>query len=193
MQIDRKKKYYREVWFENRCYLYLLERSVWVNIQVTDDFIEGAIRKAIKEYSMEQRTERNRKALHNTKLLLKNYSKLKKSVEAGMTDITKYDKFNHYQTKADELYVESIKRSKMRSLIVVTHIDNALTVIKEDYEKKGLQEKYEAFESCILDEMNYDDAALIYSSSKASISRWINEITIEVSVLLFGIEGLELI
>ncbi len=164
-----------------------------MNIQVTDDFIEGAIKKAIKEYSIEQRTERNRKALHNTKLLLKNYSKLKKSVEAGMSDITQYDKFIHYQTNVDELYIESIKRSKIRSLIVVTHIDNALAVIKEAYEKKGLPEKYDVFESCVLDEMTYDDAALIYNSSKASISRWINEITIEVSVLLFGIEGLELI
>jgi len=170
-----------------------MERSVLVNIQVTDDFIEGAIKKAIKEYSIEQRSERSRKALHNTKLLLKNYNKLKKSVEAGISGITQFDKSINKRSNVDELYIASIKRSKIGSMIVVTHIDNALAVIKNDYEKKGLPEKYEAFESCTLDEMTYDDAALVYNSSKASISRWINEITIEVSVLLFGVEGLELI
>ncbi|HCL01200.1 MAG TPA: hypothetical protein DHW61_02105 [Lachnoclostridium phytofermentans] len=33
---------------------------------------------------------------------------------------------------SDELYIESIKRSKLKGLIVITHIDKALALVQEE-------------------------------------------------------------
>ena len=47
-----------------------------MNQQTADELIEKAVKSAIKEYSKEQKVERKRKALHNIKLLFKNYRKI---------------------------------------------------------------------------------------------------------------------
>ncbi|WFR55373.1 hypothetical protein QA584_17380 [Anaerocolumna sp. AGMB13025] len=164
-----------------------------MNQQTADELIEKAVKSAIKEYSKEQKMEKKRKALHNTKLLLKNYRKIQKSIEEGVSEVMQLEKEYIVLNESDELYIESIKRSKLRSLIVVTHIDKALALAQEECKRKGIPEKYDAFISCMLDGMTYDDAAQKYLSSKPSISRWINDITKEVSIQLFGVEGMDLI
>lgn len=164
-----------------------------MNQQTADDLIEKAVKSAIREYSKEQKTEKKRKALHNTKLLLKNYRKIQQSIEEAVYEIRQLEQEYVVLNDSDELYIESIRRSKLKSLIVITHIDKALALVQEECNRKGTPEKYNAFISCMLDGMTYDDAAKEYLSSKPSISRWINDITKEVSIQLFGVEGVDLI
>lgn len=164
-----------------------------MNQQTADELIEKAVKSAIKEYSKEQKAEKKRKALHNTKLLLKNYRKIQQSIEEGVFEVMQLEKEYIVLNDTDELYIESIKRSKLRSLIVIAHIDKALVMTQEECNKKGIPEKYNAFVDCLLDGVTYDEAAERYNSSKTSISRWINDITKEISIQLFGVEGVELI
>lgn len=164
-----------------------------MNQQTADDLIEKAVKKAIKEYGREQKVERKKKALHNTKLLLKNYRKIQTSIEEGVSEAMQLEQDYIVLNETDELYIESIKRSKLRSLIVIAHIDKALVLVQEECKRKGIPEKYNAFVDCMLDCVTYDEAAERYNSSKTSISRWLNDITKEVSIQLFGIEGVDLI
>jgi len=164
-----------------------------LNQQTADDLISKAVRTAIREYSKEQKIIRRNRALHNTKMLLKNYEKIKSSVEGAISEANQLEQDSFDCTDNEEVYINSIRRSKLKSLIVITHIENALDTIKNQYKTKGTPEKYEAFVSCFMQNMNYDDAAKQYLSSKTSIGRWINEITKEISIQLFGIEGITLV
>jgi hypothetical protein len=157
-----------------------------------DELINKAVVKAIKEYNKQQLSEKKRKALHNTKMLLKNYEKIRSSINEAISEESQLNESFRYDDE-DEVYINSIRRSKLRSMIVVAHIDRAMEVVKEEYEKKATPEKYEAFISCFMYNMTYDEAAVLYLSSKPSISRWINEITKELSVQIFGVDGLDLI
>jgi hypothetical protein len=164
-----------------------------MNRQTADDLIEKAVKKAIKEYSKEQESKYKRKALHNTKLLLRNYRKIQISIDEAVSEVSQLEKECVILDDADELYIESIRRSKVKSLIVIAHIDKALVLVNEECKKKNVPEKYDAFVSCVLEDMTYDEAAVVYNSSKTSISRWINDLTREVSIQLFGVEGVNLI
>lgn len=164
-----------------------------MNKQTADDMIEKAVKKAIKEYSKEQKSERKKKALHNTKLLLKNYRKIQQSIEEAVSEIKQLEQNYIVLDDSDELYIESIRRSKLKSLIVIAHIDKALELVKKEYKQKNCDDKYNVFISCMLDGSTYEEAAEEYDTSTQSISRWVTNITKSVSIQLFGVEGLELI
>ncbi|MGB8451838.1 MAG: hypothetical protein WCD89_05845 [Anaerocolumna sp.] len=164
-----------------------------MNQQTADELIEEAVKSAIREYGKEQKMERKKKALHNTKMLLKKYHAIKSSIDEVVSDAVQLEQDFFIFDTADELYIESIKRSKLRSLIVIAHIDKALSIVHDKCKLKGVPEKYDAFVSCMLKGMSYDDAAILYLSSKTSISRWINEVTREISIQIFGIDGVDII
>lgn len=162
--------------------------------QVTaDDLINKAVKIAIREYSKEQKRERSKKALHNTKMLLKNYDKIKSSVEEAISEANQLEQDSLGYDDDEEVYINSIRRSKLKSLIVIAHIDKALAVIDEECTKKGIPEKYNAFMSCFFEDMTYEDAADVYVSSKTSVSRWVNDITKAVSIQLFGVDGVDFV
>jgi HD superfamily phosphohydrolase len=159
----------------------------------TDALINKAVVKAIKEYNRQQVSEKKRKALHNTKMLLKNYNKIKISIEEAISEADQLEQDTIYCTDDEEVYINSIRKSKLRSLIVIAHIDKALAIIKEEYKNKGTSEKYDAFMDCMIYGMTYDEAAVIYFTSKQSISRWVVDTSKLISIQLFGVDGLELI
>lgn len=157
-----------------------------------DELINKAVKTAIKEFNRQQVAEKKRKALHNTKMLLRNYEKIKSSIDEAIYEESQLKESLRYDGE-DEVYINGIRKSKFKSLIVIAHIDRAMEVVKEEYEKRKTPEKYKAFISCFMHEMTYEEAAVIYLSSRTSISRWINEVTNELSIHIFGVDGVELI
>jgi hypothetical protein len=158
----------------------------------TDEIINKAVIKAIKDYNKQQVSEKKRKALHNTKMLLKNYEKIKSSVDEAISEESQLNESLRYDDQ-DEVYINSIRKSKLRSLIVIAHIDKALSIIQDEYKNKGTPEKYDAFIDCMIYGMTYDEAAVIYFTSKQSISRWVVDTSKLISIQLFGVDGIELI
>jgi predicted nucleic acid-binding protein len=163
-----------------------------VKQETADELINKAVKAAIKEYSKEQKQEKRKKALHNTKMLLKNYEKIKSSIEEAISEESQLNESLRYDGE-DEVYINSIRKSKLKSIIIIAHIDRALAIIQDEYKRKGTPEKYDAFISCFMEDMTYDEAAILYLSSKTSISRWINDVTKEVSIQLFGVDGVDFI
>ena len=164
-----------------------------MNNITADELINKAVKTAIREYSKEQKSEKRRKALHNTKMLLKNYEKIKSSIEEAISEASQLEEQSFAYSDEEDVYINSIRKSKLKSLIVVAHIDRALEVVFEEYNKKSVPEKYEAFISCMFDGMTYDEAAIKYCSSKQSISRWVVDATKLVSIQIFGVDGVEFI
>lgn len=161
-----------------------------------ESIIDLSVKKAIKSYASELRAEQKKKALHNTRLLLKNYDKIKKSIESSIdelvTSTVEYDiDFSDVtDIDGDRLYIDSIRRSKARSIIIISHIDNALNVMKIEKEKSGMKEKYDVFYSCTFEKMSHEEASQTYNTSLATVSRWIKELTKEMSIYIFGVDGI---
>lgn len=161
-----------------------------------ENLIDLSVRKAIKSYAKELKVEQNKMALHNTRLLLKNYDKIKKSIELSIDELNQdileldIDFSDVTDIDGERLYIDSIRRSKARSLTIISHIDNALQIMRQEKEKTGFKDKYDIFYNCIFNKMSYEDAAQEYNTSIASVSRWIKELTREMSVYIFGVDGI---
>lgn len=102
----------------------------------TEELINTAVKVAIKEYSKEQKEEKKRKALHNTKLLLKSYASIKDSIKEAISEAKQLENPPFDDMDDDDVYIESIRRSKLKSMIVIEHIERSLNKVKEGLEKK---------------------------------------------------------
>ena len=162
-------------------------------IETTEEIILKAVKTAIKEYDKGKADQKKRRALHNTKILLKNYEKIKSSINEAISEASQLEEQTFAYSDNEDVYINSIRKSKLKSLIVVAHIDRALEVTSEEYRAKGVQEKYDTFLSCFMYGMNYEDASIVYNASRPTISRWIVDVTKSISIQLFGVDGVEFI
>jgi hypothetical protein len=150
-------------------------------------------KEAIKEFDKEKRQEQRKKVFHNTKLLLAHYNDLKQHVENAIADVTQLesDLIDLGDIKRDELYILSIKRSKSKTLIMIAHIDMALEILKEKQVKLCSLEKYQALKNFYIDEITYEVISERLNCNERTARRWINEMIDELSILLFGIDGVK--
>nr|WP_313884812.1 helix-turn-helix domain-containing protein [Clostridium argentinense] len=159
-----------------------------------DEIINKAVKEAIREYDKEKMVERKDKRFHNTRLLLKHYNDLKNHIKNAIDDINQIRDESDYLDildDVDELYILSIKRSKTKTLIMLSHIDMALEMLKNKQEKLCSLEKYLALEKYYKDEKSYEDVAEELNCSVITAKRWVKEMTNELSIFLFGIEGMK--
>ena len=164
-----------------------------LNVNI-DEAIKKATKEAIKEYDKELRQQQKKKVFHNTRLLLKHYNDLKshvdkaidefKTLEADLSDIGDIER--------DELYILSIKRSKSKTLIMIAHIDMAMDTLKRKQYKLCSAEKYQALHKYYIQEKTYEDIAVELNCGVVTARRWVNEMLNELSVYIFGIDGLRL-
>lgn len=159
-----------------------------------DDTIKKAAKEAIKEYDKERKQEQKKKVFHNTKLLLKHYNDLKQHVENAIDDVKRLegDLEGLGDLEKDELYILSIKRSKSKTLIMIAHIDMAMEVLRQKQIKLCALEKYETLRMFYIDEVSYEEIVKHFNCGVNTPRRWINDMINELSILLFGIDGLKI-
>ncbi|SFC63359.1 helix-turn-helix domain-containing protein [Clostridium uliginosum] len=158
-------------------------------------FIEKAVKVAIKEYDKEQKVIDEKRVFHNTKLLMKHYNDLKSHIVysvSDINDITNSDKIELEKEDYDELYILSIKQSKVKTLIMISHVDVSLELLKKEQKRKGVIEKYLALEKIFIGEKTYEQIAEELNCGVITVRRWINEMLTELGIYLFGIEGIKL-
>ncbi|MBW6408487.1 helix-turn-helix domain-containing protein [Clostridium weizhouense] len=157
--------------------------------------IEKAVKTAIKEYDKEQKSIDKKRVFHNTKLLMKHYNDLKSHIIYSISDINDIgvtDKIELEKEEYDELYILSIKQSKVKTLIMISHVDSSLEILKKEQRKKGVIEKYLALEKLFIDEKTYETIAEELNCGVITVRRWVNEMLDELGIYLFGIEGIKL-
>lgn len=163
-------------------------------VNFIDETIKKATREAIKEYDKEKKQEQKKKVFHNTKLLLKHYNDLKIHTMQAISEINNVDGIN-FETEEldrDELYILSIRRSKTKTMIMVAHIDMAMQQLKKKQYSMCTVEKYLALSKYYIEEKTYEVIAEELNCGVITVRRWVNEMVNELSILLFGIEGLKL-
>ena len=150
------------------------------------------VKNLAKEVVFEIKKQQQDRRLHNTKLLLKNYDKLKEHIDKVNTDnyLGYFDKeLQDITTTEDSIFLKSLMRTKARTAQMVACIDISLAIVKKEYEEKKASYIFEAFEMYFFEKRTYKEIADEYYSSKSSVERWIKEVVNKINLLLWGVEA----
>lgn len=171
--------------------------------KVLKEFKSDIVKEALKEFKVEEIEKGRKRALHNTKLLLRNYNSLKAHVEKSICSLNDIEKERleeleemelawYEEEKEDEVYLSSIRRSRVRTLLMISHVEKALKELKEKTLRDNMYEHYRALEMYYIEEKSYEKIQEELTCSKNTPLRWINSMVRELSVLLFGLDGIKL-
>lgn len=156
-----------------------------------NEIINKATKNAIKEYDKEKRMEQKDKRLHNTKLLMKNYTKLKAHVDSISDKISNLNTdIEGIEDLSDKAWIMSITRTKLRTMKMMACVDSALGIIKEDMIKNCIEYKYRAFELYFMEEKTHEEITEILRCGKNQPKIWSDLVLDKLSILLWGIEAL---
>lgn len=142
------------------------------------------------------------KRLYNTKLLLRNYKKLKQHYESAVSSIEEieHDEITNEIEggfgSTDNTYIKSILRTRGRTIIIVKHIDRLLGHYKLTAELVGGSDlrKYRVVEGMYLEDerLTMEKIAENNNCSVGTVKNDHRRAIEELSVLLFGIDGIKL-
>lgn len=150
-----------------------------------DDVNKVLIKEILKEYDKEKKLSQKDRRLHNTRLLMKNYNKLKNHLDDVQDELSL-----DCEDTEDEIWISSITRTKLRTMKMMAYIDSALNILEKNFRKQCQEYKYKAFELYYLKEMRNEQIQEKLGCGKNSPKIWSDEVTNELSILLWGIEAL---
>lgn len=157
-----------------------------------EEIINKATDEAIKRFDEKKRIEKRKKVFHNTELLLKNYNSLREHYEKAVDSLDEFcDEDLSGINDEDELYIRSIRRSKFRTFIMISHIEMAIEALKKKMNQRCQPEKYRVIEMLYLEGRTFESIAEKLNCGERTVRRWKNEMIDELSILIFGIDGLK--
>lgn len=175
-----------------------------------EDAVKIGIREGIK-YIKDQEYYKTKKKydrrLRNTKLLLKHYRSLQKHTQITKDSVSKIQEENAIDVLDDiesindeEQYVQAIERTKIRTKIIVNHVNKAISYYEHICNKEGqIKErrfkiiKYMYIDNTKNDEIpTYEDVATHFNINIKTVGRDVRSAIEDLSILFFGIDGLKL-
>ena len=170
-----------------------------VNIQ---EIALAAAVEALKIQKNEERERARKNKFHNTELLLKKYLSLIKHLElaqdkASDEDIEAYD---FEESDMEDVIIYAIRRGRVRTLIMVMQVEVSLVELRTKMIDQGKPEKYLVIDKLYLDPakslMSWKERvqtiAVELNCSERSVYTWKNDMIEELSVMIFGVDGLRL-
>jgi hypothetical protein len=164
--------------------------------------------KAAMDYLAEEKKQlkkgRYDRRLRNTRLLLKNYRSFRnyaknavyKASQLKENAVDILDGLDEYSFD-DSLYIESIKKSQQRTLIILRHIDEMLRYYKIDCEQSGKDEELRRYRIIVAYYINEQRKSAEQIAEDEHIERRtlykdINMALKPLSALIFGIDSMKL-
>lgn len=159
----------------------------------------------IRKEKEKRRKSRYDRRLRNTKLLLREYRKLKsycqdaiystKQLEGNAIDILDEIDGSEYD---NVLYIDSIKKSKDRTLVIIEHINKMIDIFRYYSEASKRPEETRRFHVVYdmyigNEEKTAEEIAERYAIEQRTVYRDINKAAETLSALIFGIDGLNVI
>lgn len=164
-----------------------------MNKETAEQLVRTAALEAVREFKKEQQKDKRVQVFQNAKKLMENYNRICQSVREGVAEISDMDNsFELEEFTEEEIYINSILKSKLRSIVMIAHIDKCLKLLEEEEYQKGTPEKYVAFKYFYLDEMTYENIEKVYGYGERTARRWITELTGILGVYLFGADAIML-
>ena len=175
------------------------KKSGMVNVQ------EIAIAAAVEALKLQKNEDRERirkNRFRNTELLLKNYLSLIEHFEMSQDKVSNEDLevYNFEEAEVEDIIIGAIRRSRIRTLIMVVQIEVCLEKLRTKMIGKGQPEKYAVIDKLYLDptksSMPLTERKQLVAAEipcgETSVWKWRNEMIDELSVSLFGVDGLRL-
>lgn len=157
---------------------------------------------ALKLQKNDERDRARKNRFHNTELLLKKYLNLIKHLELAQDKVSDDDlkEYNFEESDMEDVIIYAIRRGRIRTLIMVMQVEISLTALREKMIDKGQVEKYAVIEKLYLDPvkslMSWKERVQAIAAElhcgEASVYRWKNDMIEELSVMIFGVDGLRL-
>ena len=155
--------------------------------------VRTAALEAVREFEKSQKKNRKVKVFQNAKKLMENYNRICQSVQEGVSELSDVDDGEELEElSAEDIYINSIIKSKLRSIVMIAHIDKCLGLLEEEDIQKEWEDKYQAFKMFYLDGMTQEQIAETLVSTDRTVRRWISEQTNTLSVYLFGADAIVL-
>lgn len=174
-----------------------VQQGIQAGVTAAMDYIE-AERKQAKKGRQDRR-------LHNTRLLLKNYRLLKRHTKGAIYNASQakeraidiLDGLDDYGMN-DTLYIESIKKSQERTLIILAHIDQMLELYKAYCYNGGNGEdvrRYGVIMATYIDEpkKSAQEIAGTFEIERRTVYKDITAAITPLTALIFGIDGLKML
>lgn len=169
--------------------------------------IEAGTRAALNHIEDERQKARKGRAdrrLHNTRLLLKNYRLFKRHAEGAIYNVRQaqesaidiLDGLDDYSFN-DGLYIESIKQSQQRTLIILSHIEQMLRFYRIDCEQNGNEEdirRYKVVMATYIDEPKKSalEIAGTFGIERRTVYKDIDAAIKPLTMLFFGIDSIKI-
>lgn len=142
---------------------------------------------AIAEQKKQEEKERKRDKYHNTFTLMKCYRDAVFHIENAISDGEQME-LRGMTEEQQRTYLESVRRSRFKTLIMTAHIDKAIEEIERRRKETDRVVEYKAFEMYFIQGMDYAEIAEELETGKNTPRRWVTAIINELSVLLWGID-----
>lgn len=176
------------------------KKSGTVNVQ---EIATAAAIEALKLQKNEERMRIRKNRFHNTELLLKHYLGLVEHFENSQDKALEEDlieAFNIEDIDKEEVIIQAIRRSRIRTKVMIRQIEMCLEILKVKMIAKGQPERYEVIQKLYLEpgklSIQWTERVKIVAEEihcgEASVRRWKNDMINELSILLFGVDGLQL-
>jgi hypothetical protein len=175
-----------------------------------EDAVKIGIRegiKYIKDVEYKKTAKRYDRRLRNTRLLLKHYKTLKAHNKIADSSVNNVYEENAVDVLDDiesidneEQYVQAISRTKIRTSIIVGHINKAVKYYEAicKSEGKNQERRYKIIKYMYIDpreddsNSNYEEVAEKFGLNIKTVGRDVRAAIEDLSILFFGIDGINL-
>lgn len=168
--------------------------------ELTEEQI-GIITSKVKEVLEKERDEKEEKdrdnRLRNTKLLLQNYRTFKvyaKKITTNAAEDCEGVDVSDLLVFGEDL-VKSIRQSSQRTIVMVQHIDQALSTLEHLYSLEkhpGTRRQYGILHARYVKGLKIEDIAEENKINNRNVYKSIDAATERLSVLLFGVYGIKI-
>lgn len=152
---------------------------------------ETFVKKVVQTALEAERQIRRQQVLHNTRMLMEEYIEMKRHIESAVSEEEELKEEQYDIFRGEGTHLGSVRRSKMKTAMMIANIDRAMEELRAEYETKEMTYKYDAFKMHYIDGVSYEEIADIQNCGKNTPSRWSKELIRKMSVKLFGIDGVE--
>jgi hypothetical protein len=165
---------------------------------MTKEEIVKLVVETVRKHDAKQKKSRHDRRLYNTRLLLKNYNALKEHCDNSISSLDDEDVCNlsaidildNMDNTDKDVYIESIRRSNIRTRIMVEHIDVMLDLFKIYCNQTDNQRKVEILIGYYLQGKSTRDLAEEQNIDIRTCQRDVKFAVEKLSALIFGIDGL---
>lgn len=156
-----------------------------------EEMIDAAVKRTFAEAQAQAKRRERGRILHNTRVLMESYREMRRHVENAISEAEELEAAEFGFLKSETAHAESVRRTRLRSAIMIANIDRAMAELEAEQAEIGTSYKYEAFKMHYIEGATFEEVAERLNCGKNSPARWSKDMMRRMSVKLFGVDGIE--